>query len=122
MKIGIDIIKIDRIDRLIQNYGNKFLDKYFDKEEIRYCKSKVVPLQHFAGKFAAKEAVKKALLSTNPTLIVPLSDIVIRNNSLGKPYVRLRGNVGEICKNYIIEVSISHEKNDYAIAIALVAI
>ena len=58
---GIDIIEIDRIKESIENVGDRFLDRVFTKKEIEYCESrKAQKYQHYAGRFAAKEAFFKA--------------------------------------------------------------
>ena len=122
IKVGVDIVKIDRIEDMIEKYGRRFLEKNFTSAEIDYCNSKAYPCQHFAGKFAAKEAVKKALLSLNPTLMVLMRNVEVKNGIDGIPYIELHGALKEICKDYCIEVSIAHEKNWYAVAMAMVAI
>ena len=64
MKIscGTDIIEVDRVRTSIENVGEKFLKKVFTDNEIRYCESKKTQkYQHYAGRFAAKEAVFKAI-------------------------------------------------------------
>ncbi|MCW8823989.1 MAG: holo-ACP synthase, partial [Ignavibacteriaceae bacterium] len=61
--LGIDIIEIDRIKKSIERYGDKFLDKVFTQGEINYCNKKFNKYQHYAARFAAKEAVYKALAS-----------------------------------------------------------
>ena len=61
---GIDIVDVARIKNSIENYKGKFLNKIFSEEEQSYCFSKANPYIHFAGKFAAKEAVIKSLLSS----------------------------------------------------------
>ena len=63
--LGTDIIQISRIDILIKKYGNKFLDHIFTDIEQDICLNKLKPSIHFSGRFAAKEAVKKAILSSH---------------------------------------------------------
>ena len=59
---GTDIIEVDRIKQSIENLGDKFLNKIYTKKEIEYCRSKnVMEYQHFAARFAAKEAIFKAI-------------------------------------------------------------
>ena len=62
--LGVDIVDVDRIRKNLINYQIKFLNKIFTLKEIEYCNSKSDPAIHFAGRFAAKEAVKKAILSS----------------------------------------------------------
>ena len=58
---GIDIIEIDRIQKAIERWGDHFLTHVFTAEEIKYAKKNKFPAQHFAARFAAKEAVLKAV-------------------------------------------------------------
>ncbi|MEN3014051.1 MAG: holo-ACP synthase [Endomicrobiia bacterium] len=108
--IGIDIIETKRIKRLIKN--KKFVERVFSKEEIEYCESKKNKEQHYSARFAAKEAIWKALAGKYS---IPLKNIVIRNIQNGKPEVFLKDKK---LKNLKIEVSLSHTKN-YAIAVAI---
>ena len=62
--IGTDIIPIYRIERLIVDKGTRFLDHVFTALEQTICNDKTAPFVHYSGKFAAKEAVKKAILSS----------------------------------------------------------
>ena len=78
--IGIDIIEIDRIKTSIETYGNRFLSKIYTPIEIDYCNSKANKFQHFAARFAAKEAVYKALATgcmseTSHTIAMPALSI-----------------------------------------------
>ena len=59
--IGIDLVEIDRIERMIEKYGDAFLTKVFTPEEIAFCSARAKPAQHYAARFAAKEAALKAL-------------------------------------------------------------
>ena len=59
--IGVDLIEIHRIQSSIDEFGETFLQKIFTDSEIVYCRSRKNPAQHFAARFAAKEAVSKAL-------------------------------------------------------------
>ena len=59
--IGIDIIEIERIKKSVDNFGDSFLNKIFTQTELDYCLPKPNKYQHFAARFAAKEAIAKAL-------------------------------------------------------------
>ena len=113
--IGTDIIPISRIDKIIQEKGEHFLDHIFSKIEQNICNTKASPSMHYSGKFAAKEAVKKAILSSKSIPTVPLRSIEINNDTDGAPLVQIDKN--EL--NYEnLKVSISHA-GDYAIATAI---
>ena len=118
--IGIDIIEIKRIKSLIDQYGQKFLQKIYTRREIAYCeKSAALMYQRYAGRFVAKEAIAKAL--GRGTRELSFSDIEIINDEFGKPDMELHGRAAEMA-NYLkvvdIYVSISH-CYDYAVANAL---
>ena len=112
LSIGTDIVKIDRIKSLYKN--SKFLNKIFSSLEVEYCHSHKEPYIHLSGKSAAKEAVKKALLSAKIVKTIQLIDIEVLNNKDKSPYIKLI-NVNNIKCN----VSISHD-GDYAIAFVIV--
>ena len=63
--IGIDIAEIDRIRRAVERLGDRFTSKIFTDNEIRYCRSSETPWRHFTARFAAKEALSKALATGN---------------------------------------------------------
>lgn len=109
--IGVDIIEIDRIEKIIEEFGDIFLKKVFSEEEIRYCKSKAKPSQHFAARFAAKEAIAKAL-GTGFKNNLMLRDIEVRNEVNGKPYVYFKG-----IRDDRFIISISHSDH-YVVAVA----
>jgi holo-[acyl-carrier protein] synthase len=111
--IGTDIVEVGRITKAIERWGNHFLGHVFTTEEINYCLRHKFPPQHFAGRFAAKEAVIKALPDiTN----LQWTDIEITNDPNGKPHCKVAN------KNLKqpIHISISHTKS-HAIAFAVIA-
>ncbi|MFW5961896.1 MAG: holo-ACP synthase [bacterium] len=114
--IGIDMVKNSRIKSLIDKYGEHFLKKIYTEAEIEYCQSKKNAAVSFAARFAAKEAVLKALgtgMRNNSW-----QDIEILNNNLGKPEVNLSKKTkikADELEVSSIFLSISHEK-EYSIA------
>ena len=114
ISIGTDIVKVSRIKDLLTTKEEFFLNKVFTEEEISYCNSYSKPEIHFSGKYAAKEAVKNALLSNDVIKHISLKDIKILNRDNKAPYVVI-DNIMDL--NY--NVSISHEE-EYAIAFALI--
>ena len=106
--IGTDIVSIDRIKKNVKD--KKFLYKIFTDKEIEYCILHTKPYIHFSGKYAAKEAVKKALLGNKIVTHISMIDIEVLNNPDKSPYITLN-NLNDIKCN----VSISHD-GDYAIA------
>ncbi|MBT3518686.1 MAG: holo-ACP synthase [Candidatus Marinimicrobia bacterium] len=101
--IGTDLVEVSRIQSAIQKTGDRFLNRIFTKTEQTYCLSKSSPEIHFAGRFAAKEAIMKALKSSGQNNPIAFSAIEIQSSSTGEPIVNLLFNHRGICK-----VSISH--------------
>ena len=112
---GTDIIEVDRIKKVIENLGNKFLNEIYTQKEIEYCESKnVTKYEHYAARFAAKEAIFKAASKfLKNKYDLKWQDMEIINDSNGRPYVNLVQGI--IKENIEIDISLSHIK-DYAIA------
>ena len=113
---GIDIVKNNRIEQLIKKYGARFLEKIYLDDEINYCNTKVNSTPSFAARFAAKEAVVKALGTGMRKK--SWHDIEIINNKQGKPEVRLFDNTAHRAEELEVDnifLSISHEK-EYSVA------
>ncbi len=115
--IGVDLAEIDRVEALIENYGEKFLSRVFTETEIDYCRQKA-NAQSFAARFAVKEAVFKAA-GTGLSLGMHWRDVEIVNNAKGKPRVELHGKTAEMLAGKKIHVSISHSGN---LAIAMIVV
>lgn len=112
MKItcGVDIIEIDRIRDSIEDIGEKFLKRVFTDREIEYCESKKCQkYQHYAGRFAAKEAAFKAISTElDDKYSVCWKDFEVVNDEQGRPQINITNiNTEEIES---IDVSISHCK------------
>lgn len=117
--IGVDIIEIERIRKILRKNDNEIKKKIFTKKEIDYCEKKNNPYMHFSGKYAAKEAVYKALKIKGKKF--PLSNIEILNDEHGLPRVLLNSAIKHLMKKEGIRrilISISHEKT-YAIAYSI---
>lgn len=116
MKIncGTDIIEVCRIKESIEKMGDKFLNKIYTEKEIEYCNSKNnMKYQHFAARFAAKEAIFKAISNMlKDKYEITWKDVEILNDENGRPYVHFLNNDYNIKQ---IDISISHLK-EYAIA------
>ena len=121
--LGTDIVAVARIAALIRNHGTTFLERWFSAREIDYCSDKAVPSRHFAARFAAKEAVSKALpMAWDGPL--PWRSIEIINDLHGAPSVSLSGALGDAATKAgvgEIKVSLSH-CDEYAIACAVVGV
>ena len=115
--VGIDIIGIERIERLVREHGERFLGKVFTAGEKAYCSSRPQPAQHFAGRFAAKEAALKAL-GTGWSEGVGWKEVEVTTTERGKPEIRLTGRARELARAMGVKrthVSISHA-DGYAVA------
>ncbi len=125
MKIlqGIDLVKVGRMEQMIGRSGKRFLDRVFSKAEQDYCGSKRMKSEHYAARFAAKEAVLKAL-KVRPGAGQRLSGIEVRREASGKPYISLsqenRKQWGVPVRAQI-ELSVAHER-EYAIATVVIVI
>lgn len=111
LRTGIDVIEVKRIEESINKYGKKFLNRVFTEQEIQYCESKKTQkFQSYAGRFAAKEAVFKALSECiDNKFDIQWKDIEVLNDKNGRPYVVLQGKFSEIKSDIIdIDISISH--------------
>ncbi|WP_461613413.1 holo-ACP synthase [Clostridium sp. Marseille-QA1073] len=119
--IGVDIVEIRRIETAM-NRTSGFLEKIFTDSELKHLKSRNLRAEYIAGRFAAKEAVSKALGTGFRSF--NFKDIIVENTALGKPIVTLIGNADLIAKEmgeYNLQLSISHGE-DNAIAYAILEV
>ena len=107
MELGVDLVEIGRVKSLARR-NPKFLTRVFSAAEIAYCKGKKNPWPHFAVRFAAKEAVYKALGEAK----IPLTAISVSRGKDGRPAVSIRGKVVKGLK-----LSLSHGR-EHAVAFA----
>jgi holo-[acyl-carrier protein] synthase len=114
--VGNDIVEVKRIKNAVKARGDKFLNHIYTQSEQEYCLSCARPEIHFAGRFSAKEAIKKALLSSRLIDTISLNCIEIIRLDDGAPTVELL-NI-EVQQKYQMTVSISHT-DEYATAVAL---
>ncbi len=114
MQIGIDVVNIERVNKLHEEFGYKFLKKVFSEDEIKFCLARQNIAECLAGRFAAKEAFYKALDHSLQKKI-SLKNIEVLADSHGRPYYRLPTELGAI----ETALSITHER-DYAIAVCTV--
>ena len=114
MKIvnGTDIVEISRIRDDIEKMGDRFLNRIYTQNEIEYCESKKSQkYQSYAARFAAKEAIYKAL-SKYINFEYTWRDFEILNDEKGKPFVKLNFKIDNLED---LEISLSHCK-EYAVA------
>ncbi|QEG34653.1 holo-ACP synthase [Bythopirellula goksoeyrii] len=119
--IGTDIIECLRIAQMIDRHGELFISRVYTPHEIAYCSTKKAATQHYAGRWAAKEAVLKAL-GTGWRKGISWRDIEVRNQPSGAPTIALCGGAREVLEKSGIakmHISISHCRSHataYAIA------
>ena len=109
---GVDITEVRRLRQAALKWGDEFLNRVFTPLELKNALARGSLYQHLAGRFAAKEAVFKALGNKN----LNWHDIEVTNDPEGKPLCRIKNGKG---KNVSVHVSISHVKN-YAVASAII--
>lgn len=118
--IGTDIIECLRIAQMIERHGDLFINRVYTAYEIQYCQTRKQSTQHYAGRWAAKEAILKAL-GTGWRKGISLRDIEVRNEPGGRPVVALRGGARDVVEQLGITemlISISHCRS-HATAYAL---
>jgi holo-[acyl-carrier protein] synthase len=118
--IGTDIIECPRIGKMIEQHGELFLRRVYTEREIRYCQARKHAIEHFAGRWAAKEAILKAI-GTGWSRGIAWTDLEVRNAPGGQPKVHVCGGAKEAALERgigDIMVSISHCRT-YATAYAL---
>ncbi len=126
MKIlqGIDLVKVERMEQRIErSSGQAFLDLVFSAAEQTYCSSKRMKFEHYAARFAAKEAVLKAL-KVRPKKDQRLSGIEVGREATGKPFIILNAESRKLLRipaQAQIELSVAHER-EYAIATVVIVI
>lgn len=108
--IGVDIIEIDRIRRSIEHLGDHFIRKIYTDGEAAYCRAKPEMVQHFAARFAAKEALSKAVAS-GWSGEFRWKDVEVINEPSGKPQLVLHGSLKETLASCTVFVSLSHADN-----------
>lgn len=113
--IGVDVVECERLRRAIERHGDRFLSRVFTDDERAYCMGMHDPVPHFAARFAAKEATRKALSSLPP---LAWRDVEIVRDERGPVSLRLSGEAERgaaklgVCRSHL---SLAHERH-YAVA------
>ena len=108
--IGVDVVEVQRFQRAIDSWGDVLLKKIFTDKELAYAGSKINQAQHFAARFAVKEAVVKAL-GKGWSGGFRWKDVEVENDAAGKPSVMLHGHIETVLKKKHVHISISHSEN-----------
>lgn len=118
--LGTDIIEVVRIGQMIEKHGETFLHRVYTEQEIAYCNRRKEYLQHYAGRWAAKEAAMKAL-GTGWSRGVGWTDLEVTSDASGAPILQIHGGAKEMMEQLgiiRILISISHCRA-YATATAI---
>jgi len=115
--IGMDIINVERIRTSYRRYGDRFLEKILTGDEITLCRKKADMMQSVAARFAAKEAISKAL-GCGISKHFNWQSVEVLNGPEGKPFVRVIDKKCKITEGSI-KISLSHDKQ-YASAVVLI--
>ena len=125
--IGIDLLKVSRVKKILDKYGDIFLKKVFSEDEMKKNKKIIFKANKLAKSFATKEAFVKAL-GTGFTKQISFKDISLKNEKNGKPFINLSNRIQKYIKKKtpngfktIINVSISDEK-DYVISNVIISL
>jgi len=108
--IGVDVVDVRRMKKTLAEQGTAFKKKVFTAKEVEYCIAKKNPHEHFAARFAAKEAVGKAM-QTGWHGQFRWKDVEVVNEPSGAPKVVLHRDVAETLRNCTIHLSLSHTEN-----------
>ena len=124
--VGSDIVNIKRIEKTINRFGNKFIERCFTKEEIFKSENRTGRIASYAKRFAAKEACSKAL-GTGIAKGIFWKDIGILNLKTGKPEIILNGNAKKLIETLVPRNKIPHislsmtDEKDLAYAIVIIS-
>lgn len=120
LNIGVDLVEIDRLEQVMERRGERFTSKVFTPSERAYCEERPRPVIHFAGRFAVKEAVLKAL-RTGWGKGITWQDVEVESGASGEPSATLTGGARERADAMglqTLHVSIAHTEH-YAVATAV---
>jgi len=114
LSIGTDLVRVDRIRRITERWGDRFLRRIYSSEERDYCLSLPNPWPSLAVRWAAKEAFFKASASS----ALSWRDVAVRRRDSGRPTLDLRGRARAVLGSGTAHVSLSHD-GDYAVAVVV---
>jgi holo-[acyl-carrier protein] synthase len=110
--IGTDLVEVNRIEKIIQRWGERFTEKIYSRNEIDYCTRKDYPAIHYAARFAAKEAFLKSL-GIGLGMGVSLKDIEVINNAQGNPQLKMNERIREVLDTHgitSVHISMTHTR------------
>lgn len=116
--LGIDLVEVARIRAAIARYGDRFLNRIYTEEELRFCNPRTNRELAYAARFAAKEAFFKAL-GTGLSRGVKWRDVAVCDDEHSRPRIEVRGKAREILGSSRTQLSLSHTRK-YAIAVVVI--
>jgi len=120
-RVGVDLVKVQRMEEAIRKHGDVFLKRVFSENEIAYCEARPHrKYEHYAGRFAAKEAFYKAIRPREAH--IRFKNLEVKNLPSGAPEFTVGEEESsrlELASNLKISISLSHD-TDYAIAVVVV--
>lgn len=116
--IGVDVVDVKRMKTVLEKQGEYFLNKVFSDMEVTYCRTRKKPYIHFAARFAAKEAVAKAM-RTGWSGAFHWRDIEVVNDQSGAPHILLSRNVAKALEHCEVHLSLSHTDNTVVALVVL---
>ena len=122
LSVGVDLVEIERVEKTLERYGDRFLRRIYLDREIEYCMRKSRPGPSLAARFAAKEALFKAAAPLAPKgerLRLRWKQAEVYRGSSGPPTLNLTGSYRDVAEGKHLSLSLSHSKTH---AIAVVAI
>lgn len=122
LSLGLDLVEVSRIRDLLERHGERFKERTFSEAERAYCDRNADPAMHYAARFAAKEAVAKAL-GTGFAEGVSWSDIEVVRADNGQPSIALHGGAAERAALLGIQrllLTLTHTKDVAAASVAAV--
>jgi holo-[acyl-carrier protein] synthase len=108
--LGIDLVEVPRIREMLEKHGQRFKERTFTAAEIAYCDGCAEPAMHYAARFAAKEAVAKALGTGIWAEGVSWTDIEVGREASGRPVIILHGMAKEHAGEAACLVSLTHTR------------
>lgn len=116
--IGIDVVDIDRFEKIVERWNDKFLNRILTPKELEYCRQKHNALHSMAARFAAKEALIKCLPDQDQ-IGFSWHEMQVVNAENGRPVVQIQGRLEERLEGRQIHVSLSHSHNSAVAVIVL---
>lgn len=119
---GIDLVEIDRIEKILKRSGERFTGRVYSEDEIEYCQKRARPATHFAARFAAKEAFLKSI-GVGFAGKIALKDIEVLTDQQGKPYFNINDSMKTILNRWgdtpVVHLSITHTGKNAAAVVVL---